>query len=279
MRYAIKAAPAMTTYGAVREVFRAADGIDLYESAWVFDHLEPILSQPRSGPCLEGWTTLAALAEATTRIRIGTMVTGVPYRHPAVLVKMAATVDVLSGGRLELGIGAGWNQPEFDAYGMELAPLGERFDRFDEACEVIRALLGPTPVTRPSPFFPLADAYCEPKPIQAGGPPIWIGGAGPKRTLRAVARYADYWNAPFSFGPGFADTLEILAAHCADIGRDPAEIVTTAQTPYDPTGGPSAMVDHCAALDEAGCQLVVIYLPESNHDAATVEAVADALRG
>src|SRR6202042_3220633 len=108
-----------------------ADDIEVFESGWTFDHFYPIYSDS-TGPCLEGWMTLAALAQATRRLRLGTLVTGIHYRHPAVLANMAATVDIVSGGRLELGIGAGWNQMECDAYGIPLPPMRERFDRFDE---------------------------------------------------------------------------------------------------------------------------------------------------
>ncbi|MEZ5269287.1 MAG: LLM class flavin-dependent oxidoreductase [Microthrixaceae bacterium] len=131
MRYAIKTAPQMTTWSVCSRC-SVADGIELFESAWNFDHFEPILGQPRNGPCLEGWTSLAALAQATSRIRIGCMVTGMPYRHPSVLAQMAATLGDLRG-RLELGLGAGWNTEEADALGIDLPALGERFDRSTRA--------------------------------------------------------------------------------------------------------------------------------------------------
>ena len=139
MRFAIKTAPQNTTWEAMLEVFRAADDIELFESGWTFDHFYPIFSDP-TGPCLEGWTVTTALGQATRRIRVGLMVTGNPYRHPSVLANMAATVDIVTGGRLELGMGAGWNQEESDALGLYLPPLKERFDRFEEALEVITRL-------------------------------------------------------------------------------------------------------------------------------------------
>ena len=196
MRYAIKTAPQMTTWSDMLQVWQAADEIDLFESAWNFDHFEPILGQPRNGPCLEGWTMLAAMAQATTRIRVGCMVTGMPYRHPAVLANMAATVDHISGGRLELGLGAGWNQEESDAYGIELPPLKERFDRFDEGCEIIIGLLTQPQFSYSGDHFTITDAYCEPKPIQQPHPPITIGGDGAdphaagRRPLRPAVEHA-----------------------------------------------------------------------------------------
>src|SRR5205085_154503 len=126
------------------------------------DHFYPIFSDP-TGPCLEGWVTTTALAQATTRLRIGLMVTGNVYRHPAVLASMAASLDVISNGRLELGIGAGWNQQECDAYGIELPPLRERFDRFDEAVEVIVKLLTEETADVDGKHYRLTEAYCEPK--------------------------------------------------------------------------------------------------------------------
>src|SRR5438477_3129802 len=143
MRFGIKTAPQNTTYADMLAVWQAADDIDIFESAWTFDHFYPIFSDS-TGPCLEGWVTLAALAQATQRLRVGVLVTGIVYRHPAVLANMAATLDIVSNGRLELGLGAGWNEEECGAYGIELGSLRERFDRFDEALEVIVKLLTDT---------------------------------------------------------------------------------------------------------------------------------------
>src|SRR6186997_1634226 len=141
MRFAFKTAPQHTTWGDMLAVWQAADEIDLFESGWTFDHFYPIFSDS-TGPCFEGWVTTTALAQATKRLRVGVLVTGMPYRHPALLANMAATLDVVSGGRLELGIGAGWNEEESDAYGIDLHPtLTERFDAFEEGCEAIIGLL------------------------------------------------------------------------------------------------------------------------------------------
>ncbi|MFM7061921.1 MAG: LLM class F420-dependent oxidoreductase [Actinomycetes bacterium] len=276
-RFAVKTAPQMTTWPRLLEVWQAADGLEAFESAWNFDHFEPILGRPRSGPCLEGWTMLAALAQATNRIRIGCMVTGMPYRHPAVLANMAATVDHISGGRLELGLGAGWNQDESDAYGIDMPPLRERFDRFDEGCEVVIGLLTEDQFSFDGAHYRLRNAFCEPKPVQRPHPPITIGGDGPRRTLRAVARYAQRWNTPFTSPEVLRAKLEVLAAHCADVGRDVGEIDVTAQVLHDPSAGAAATVEAAAALGDAGCDLVVVTLPETCHDAATVEQLAAAI--
>lgn len=177
MRFAIKTAPQHTTFKAMLEVWQAADDIELFESGWTFDHFYPIVSD-HSGPCLEGWVTLAALAQATRRLRLGTLVTGIHYRHPAVLANMAATLDIVSGGRLEIGIGAGWNEEESGAYGIALGTPKERSDRFEEACAVLAGLLSDETTTFHGSFFSLTDARCDPKPVQRPHPPICIGGAG-----------------------------------------------------------------------------------------------------
>ena len=214
-------------------VWQAADDIDVFESGWTFDHFYPIFSDS-TGPCLEGWTTLTALAQATKRLRLGTLVTGIHYRHPAVLANMAAALDVISDGRLELGIGAGWNEEESGAYGIELGSIRERFDRFEEACEVLTSLLSNETTNFDGKFYQLKDARNEPKGPQRPHPPICIGGSGEKRTLRITARYAQHWN--FVGGPPemFAHKREVLASHCADIGRDPKEITTSAHLRLEP---------------------------------------------
>jgi hypothetical protein len=140
MRFAFKTSPQETTWAELLAVWKAADDIDVFESGWTFDHFYPIFGNS-TGPCLEGWTTLTALAQATTRLRLGTLVTGIHYRHPAVLANMVAALDVISDGRLELGIGAGWNEEESGAYGIELGSIKERMDRFEEACQVLISLL------------------------------------------------------------------------------------------------------------------------------------------
>jgi F420-dependent oxidoreductase-like protein len=275
MRFAIKTAPQHTTWKSMLEVWRAADDIDLYESAWTFDHFEPIFSD-RTGPCLEGWITLAALAQATTRIRVGVLVTGMPYRHPSVLANMAATLDVVSDGRLELGLGAGWNQDESDALGLDLPPLKERFDRFDEGLEVVKALLTNEVTDFEGTYFTLRQARCEPKPVQRPHPPIVIGGTGPKRTLRAVARHADHWNHPGATPEDWARTRDLLHQRCADVGRDPAAITTSTHVRVD-WEDPKAAAGQCAAWADAGLDLAILYLP-TPHTATHLEPVAEALR-
>jgi F420-dependent oxidoreductase-like protein len=275
MRFAFKTAPQQTTWDAMLEVWRAADDIELFESGWTFDHFYPIFSDS-SGPCLEGWITLAALAQATQRLRLGTLVTGIHYRHPAVLANMAATLDIVSGGRLELGIGAGWNQEESGAYGIELGTPKQRSDRFEEACEVIVGLLSQQTATFKGSYYELAEARCNPKPLQQPHPPICIGGSGEKRTLRTAARFAQHWNFVGGTVEQFSRARDVLHQHCTDLGRDPAEILLSSHVLFG--GDPAATAAAAAALGDAGVELAIIQL-RPPHTPAVLEPLAAALTG
>jgi F420-dependent oxidoreductase-like protein len=275
VKFGIKTVPQHTTWEAMLAVWQAADDVELFDSAWNFDHFYPIFSDS-TGPCFEGWTMLAAMAGATRRIRIGCQVTGMVYRHPAVLANMAATVDVVSAGRLDIGLGAGWNQEECDAYGIELPPLKERFDRFDEGVEAIVRLLSDETTTLEGRHVQLRDARCEPKPVQQPCPPIVIGGTGRRRTLRTAARWADQWNS-LPPSPGvWRELREVLDEHCAREGRDPAEVESSVNVRFERAAGTGPMVDAAAAFGEAGVDLVVVGL-QPPYDPGDVDAVADAL--
>jgi len=273
MRFSFKTASMETTWQAMSAMWIEADDIDVYDAGWNFDHFYPIFTEP-SGPCLEGWTTLTALAAVTSRLRLGAMVLGNTYRHPAVLANMAATLDHVSGGRLEIGIGAGWAEHEHTAYGIELPALKKRFDMFDEACEVLHRLLTEYQTTFAGEHYQITDAYCEPKPLQTPRPPIVIGGKGEKRTLRAAARWADQWNYPGGDVAEFIRKTEVLHAHCADVGRDPSEIEVSIQTRY--TDDPVATAATAAEMIEAGAGHVIVYFP-TPHDPAQLGPVAEQL--
>jgi len=275
MRYGIKTVPEHTTWQEVLEVWRIADDIPVFESAWNWDHFYP-LTGDLTGDNLEGWTMLAALAQATRRIRLGVQVTGMIYRHPAVLANMAATVDIISGGRLELGVGAGWNQMECDAYGIELPPMRERFDRFDEGVEAIVRLLSLEVTTFEGRYVQLRDARCEPKPVQRPHPPIVIGGRGPKRTLRTAARWAQHWNVIVPGPQEWTPLKEILVGHCEDLGRDPAEITCSVNVRLGEVGGIGPGAELAARYRDAGADLVIFNLPQP-FDPDVVEPLADAL--
>ncbi len=273
MRFAFKTAPQHTTWADMLAVWRAADDIDLFESGWTFDHFYPIFSDT-DGPCLEGWVTLAALAQATRRLRLGVLVTGIHYRHPAVLANMATTLDIVSGGRLELGIGAGWNEEESGAYGIDLGTPRQRSDRFEEACEVLVGLMSQETTTFEGEYFRLAGARCEPKAVQLPHPPICVGGNGEHRTLRTAARFAQHWN--FVGGPPeeFARKRDVLHGHCADLGRDPSEVLLSTHLWYD--GDPAATAAQAASLAEVGAQLGIVHI-RPPHDPAMLEPLASAL--
>ncbi|SEC48340.1 probable F420-dependent oxidoreductase, Rv1855c family [Amycolatopsis tolypomycina] len=275
MRFAIKTSPQNTEWADMLAVWQAADEIELFESGWTFDHFYPIFSDS-TGPCLEGWVTLTALAQATKRLRLGTLVSGIHYRHPALLANMAATLDIVSGGRLEIGVGAGWNEEESGAYGMELGTVKERSDRFEEACEVLVGLLTQETTTFQGEHYQLTDARCEPKGVQRPHPPICIGGSGEKRTLRTTAKYAQHWN--FVGGPPeeFARKRDVLHRHCADIGRDPAEITLSSHVRLDPDLDYAKVAAEAAALGEVGLDLAIVYLPPP-HTPAVLEPLAKAL--
>jgi F420-dependent oxidoreductase-like protein len=274
MRFAFKTSPQDTKWTDLLAVWKAADQIDVYESGWTFDHFYPIFSDS-TGPCLDGWTTLTALAQATTRLRLGTMVTGIHYRHPAVLANMAAALDIISNGRLELGIGAGGNEEESGAYGIELGSITERMDRFEEACQVLTGLLSQETTNFAGKFYQLTDARNEPKGPQQPHPPICIGGNGEKRTLRITARYAQHWNFVTGTVQEFARKRDVLASHCADIGRDPKEIMLSAQKRL--VSEYSEIIDWAAELDAEGLDLAIVYLPPP-HTPAVLEPLAEAIR-
>jgi F420-dependent oxidoreductase-like protein len=276
MRFAFKTSPQNTTWADMLAVWRAADDIEVFESGWTFDHFYPIFSDP-AGPCLEGWTTLTALAQATTRLRLGTLVTGIHYRHPAVLANMAAALDIISGGRLELGIGAGWNEEESGAYGIELGTLTERFDRFEEACQILIGLLSQDFTDFDGRFYQLTAARNEPKGPQRPHPPICIGGNGEKRTLRITAKYADHWNFVGGTPQEFARKRDVLKAHCADVGRNPKDIMLSAHIRLHPERGARGVIEDAIALGAEGLDLAIVYLPLP-YDPGVLEPLGETIR-
>jgi F420-dependent oxidoreductase-like protein len=225
MRFALFTSLTGTTWDDVVRLWRHGEATG-WDAACVTDHFMPNTSD-RRGDVLECWTALAALAAQVPRIRVGTIVSGNTYRHPAVLAKMAATVDVISGGRLLCGIGAGWQENEHAAYGIPFFTLGERLRRLDEACRVLKLLWTEDRATFAGRYYALSDAPCMPKPLQRPHPELMVGGGGERVTLRIAALHADHWNAW-----GGPETLArkgcILETHCAAVGRDPRTIVRSA---------------------------------------------------
>jgi len=193
-----------------------------WDIASVSDHFMPN-TRDRKGAALESCSTLAALAALVPRMRVGTIVLGNTYRHPAVVAKMAAQIDIVSGGRLLLGLGAGWQRNEHEAYGIPFYTMGERLARLNEACEVIRSLWTQPRTNFAGRYYQLSDAPLDPKPVQKPYPEFMIGGGGERVTLRIVAKHADHWNV--WGGPRvLARKTAILEEHCAKVGRDPKQI-------------------------------------------------------
>ena len=199
-----------------------------FDSFWVMDHFHQIsMVGKQDEPMLEGWTTLSVLAGITSKIKLGTLVTGAIYRHPSVLAKMAATLDVLSKGRLFMGIGAAWNQEESLAYGIPFPPNKERLLRLEEAIQIIRKMWTEEPAANfNGKYYQIRNAYCNPKPLQKPSPPIMVGGTGERQTLKIVAKYADACNL-FGSLETVKRKLSVLREHCKNVGRDYDSILKT----------------------------------------------------
>jgi F420-dependent oxidoreductase-like protein len=197
-----------------------------FDGAWVFDHFSPLYGDP-NGPCLEGWTLLAGLAAITSRIRLGVLVTGITYRHPSVLATEAITVDHISNGRVELGVGAAWHQPEHEALGIPFPPIKERAERLEEGVQVIRLLMTKDGTSFAGRHYQLRKASYHPRPIQRPHPPIWIGASGEQLMLPIVARQADAWHA-FGSEDSMVRKSRLLDQLAEKAGRDPKAILRSA---------------------------------------------------
>jgi F420-dependent oxidoreductase-like protein len=274
MRYAFSTSPQRTTWAWLLEVWQRADVLDVFESGWTFDHFYPLFGDSTED-CLEGWISLTALLQETERLRGGVLVSGMVYRHPGLLAHMATTLDITSGGRLELGVGAGWNEEECADYGIELGTMTERFDRFGEGLEVIKRLLALERTTFEGRYFQLNNAMNNPKPVQAPLP-ICIGGKGLKRTMPLVAEYAHHWNYSGGDPAEFRTCTAAIERRCAEIGRDPGEITKSWLARW--TGDAGALSTEVAAMDAAGAQLTIVSLPKTS-PATVVDEVAAVLAG
>lgn len=243
-------------YPDLERFWRDADAIG-FHAVWSYDHFYG-LADPKQDT-FEGWTILAAMAKVVTRARVGCMVTGVTYRHPALLANMAVTVDHISGGRLEFGLGAAWHEGEHRGYGIDFPSNAARVAMLDEALGVIRALWTQEETDHEGRFFRLEKAICNPKPVQRPHPPIVAGGAKPK-IMRVIARHANEWNFPAVDPAAFAAASKELDAACAEVGRDPAEIRRSVQLFVHPAqeGQPESMLELLPGLAEAGAEHVVL---------------------
>jgi F420-dependent oxidoreductase-like protein len=260
--------PPERLFDRVVEQAKAAEAAG-FELVTVMDHLYQIPGMGSTAePMLEGWSVLAALSRETSTVRLGTLVTGVTYRNPAMLAKMVTTLDVLSGGRAILGIGAAWNEEEHIGYGIDFPPVKERMDRLDEALTIAKLMFTEERPSFQGQHYRIHEALNFPRPIQAGGPPILVGGGGEQRTLRIAAKYADmtHW---FALGlDGLRHKDELLVRYCEDIGRDPTTIERT-------IGAPVIVMP-----TEAEAKAFVQYLPEERRahvTAGTPDQVVDVL--
>jgi F420-dependent oxidoreductase-like protein len=197
-----------------------------FDGAWIFDHFTPLYGD-RNGPCMEAWTLLAGLAALTSRIRLGVLVTGITYRHPSVLATQAMTVDHISRGRLELGMGAAWHQAEHEELGIPFPPLKERAERLEEGVQVMRLLMTQDRATFSGRHYQLKSASYHPKPVQRPHPPIWIGAGGEQLMLPIVARQADAWHA-FGSEESMVRKSRLLDTMAEKAGRDPKTILRSA---------------------------------------------------
>lgn len=237
-----------------------------FSSLWVMDHFFQIrgVGKPEE-PMLEGYSTLGYLAGVTQKIRLGTLVTGVVYRHPGVLVKTASTLDVLSGGRAYFGIGAAWNKTEADGLGIPFPPLKERFERLEETLQIAKQMWSGQVAPYSGKYYQLDETLNSPQPLSKPHPPIMIGGGGEKKTLRLVAQYADACNLFVRAGEEvIRHKLDVLREHCQKVGRDYDEIERTALTTINLAEdgmSVSQVIEMCQGLAEVGIQHLIVNMP------------------
>jgi alkanesulfonate monooxygenase SsuD/methylene tetrahydromethanopterin reductase-like flavin-dependent oxidoreductase (luciferase family) len=257
MKIGFKTSQTNVDWGMLKETWQAADELPVFDSGWVFDHF---VALGAGGSCLEGWTVLTALAATTRRLQLGHLVLGNTYRHPAVLARMAATLDIVADGRFVLGLGAGWHEAEHAMYGLPLPPIGERIGNLESAVRVLRAIWSsPTGVTLDAPPYHLADATCDPPPLTPGGPRIWLGGQKP-RGIGIAARLADGWNHSGGDPAEFTAQRDILLRACEAAGRDPGEVEVSVQIRAWDTPD-SEVLASAIRYAEAGAQHVILMTP------------------
>ena len=293
----------------MRDLAAYVDGRDAWDSLWVYDHFHTV-PVPTHEATHEAWSLMAAYAATTSRIKLGQMCTAMSYRNPAYLAKVAATTDLISGGRVQMGIGGGWYEHEWRAYGYGFPSAGVRLGRLDEGVQIMRNAWREGVVSFDGTHYQVDGAIVEPKPLQEGGIPLWIAGGGEKVTLRIAAKYAQYTN--FTSEPeGFAHKSEILAGHCRDVGSDYDRIVRSANinvvvgateaevserlqrvrsrmvelagegaadamvaamnTPQAGAGTPEQLIEAIGRLRNLGCQYLICYFPEAAYDRSGID--------
>lgn len=295
-------------WSVMRDLATYADN-STWDSVWVYDHFHTV-PVPTDEATHEAWSLMSAFAAVTDRVLLGQMCTAMSYRNPAYLAKIAATVDVISGGRTQMGIGGGWYEHEWRAYGYGFPSAGERLGRLDEGVQIMRDAWRDGRATLDGKYYQIDDAIVAPKPLQDGGLPLWIAGGGEKVTLRIAAKYAQYTN--FSSAPDdFTRKSQILAEHCRDVGTDYDAIVRSANfnavvgssgaevkdrlerirarqvpvageaavdamlsnvaSPDSATGTPEQIVERLTRMRDLGCEYAILYFPEAAYDRSGVE--------
>ena len=233
-----------------------------FEGVWIFDHFKPLYADPK-GPCFEGWTLLAGLAAITERIRLGTLVTGVTYRHPSVLATEAVTVDHISNGRLEFAIGAAWFDGEHDELGIEFPPTKERIEKLEDAIDIYKLLTTEEDVDYAGKHYSLSNATYLPRPVQKPYPPLWIGASGERKMLPLVGRVADAWHT-FGNRKDLARKWDIVVASAEEAGRDPSEIKRSTNIsiskPWD------EVRDRAGAYRELGLDTLIVSWPSEGRE-------------
>lgn len=213
------------TWEQMRDLWQKADAWG-YDSLWAFDHFYPIFVPDPSGPCMESWTLLGALSQNTKRARIGALVNGNTYRNPCLTAKMAATLDQISAGRLNLGLGAGWFELEHNSLGFDFKTVPQRLEALDESCQIIKGMFSQDKTTLKGKHYNVVDAVCNPKPIQKNVP-LMIGGHGERVLLKIVAKHADMWNMTNVDAPEMKRLIGVIERHADTVGRDSDQIEKT----------------------------------------------------
>lgn len=280
IEFGISTSPQGTSYADLRDVWQAADDAEVFTSGWVNDHFAAFVGPPWKPDldqgCADGWTVLGALLHETSRIRGGVLVSGVHFRSAAKLAHMAATLDWSTGGRVDVGLGAGWSPEECQAFGIPLGTVKARLDRFTESLEAIVGLLAGETMTMQGEHVQLDGARLTVRGPSDPHPPICIGGMGEQRTLPLVAKYAQHWSYEGTDPVEFAQKLAVLHECCAAVGRDPREIQASAKVRFSPTDPPEVVAERAQQLIDAGATLVLISFPRPL-DAHLVAPIATAL--
>lgn len=273
IRIGFKTAPRYTDWRTLEDVWASAAGLEVFDSGWTFDHFYPA---DGVGSTFEGWTTLALLSRHVPAMDIGHLVLANPYRHPALVAKMATTMDHATAGRFILGLGAGWLEAEAQAYGMPLAPVPERLRDLEAAIRLIQAMFRDPAATEwpesedeaaslggvslEAPPYRLVHARADPAPLTPGGPPLWLGVQGERVGMRLVAQYADGWNYSSGPIPEFLSKRDALMRHCESVGRDPREITVSTQIRIGDTRRWREALAEGRDFVKAGCDYLVLYM-------------------